>query len=226
MSKIKFGGSGPGVQTQDGCSVEFYRLLKPMDEPELIAQHAPKNGSILELGCSVGRITHPLVDLGYSVTAVDNSADMLAYVKGAKAVCSDIEILDLNHRYDAVLLMSHMINIPDKEIRLKLLETCQRHLKQSGLVVIQNHPFDLADRLKLGFISQSDGMETFVDELDIDDSLITMTIRWEKNENTWTQRFTTRILSQAQIEENLGAVGLLFDKWLNRTETIFSAKLP
>ena len=57
---------------------------------------------------------HPLVDLGYSVTAVDNSADMLAYVKGAKAVCSDIEILDLNHRYDAVLLMSHMINIPDK----------------------------------------------------------------------------------------------------------------
>jgi len=50
------------------------------------------------LGCGVGRITHELIRSGLVVTAVDNSADMLEYVKGAEVVCSDIESLSLNKK--------------------------------------------------------------------------------------------------------------------------------
>jgi len=38
---------------------------------------AHPRGAILELGAGVGRITHPLLELSYRVTAVDNSPEML-----------------------------------------------------------------------------------------------------------------------------------------------------
>jgi SAM-dependent methyltransferase len=54
----------------------------------------PSGASILELGSGAGRVTHPLVELGYAVTAVDESAEMLARVRGARTVRSTIERLD------------------------------------------------------------------------------------------------------------------------------------
>lgn len=80
---IRFPGSGPGPQTLDGCSAEFWKLLPAGAEPSLIASTVPSGGSILELGAGVGRVTYPLLELGYRVTAVDNSSEMLAEISGA-----------------------------------------------------------------------------------------------------------------------------------------------
>lgn len=52
-------GTGPGVITPDGCAVDFYALLPPMGEPEIIAAAAPPGASILELGCGTGRLLGP-----------------------------------------------------------------------------------------------------------------------------------------------------------------------
>ena len=43
--------------TNDGCAVEFYALLPPMGEPEIVHAAVPAGASILELGCGTGRIT-------------------------------------------------------------------------------------------------------------------------------------------------------------------------
>ncbi len=223
MSKIQFEGTGPGAQTKDGCSVEFYRLLKPQDEPELISSLVPKNSSILELGCGVGRVTHPLIEMGFSVTAVDNSKEMLTYVKEAKTVCADIESLKLMEKFDAVLLMSHMINFPNDLTRQKLLKTCKSHLKPSGVVIIQCHPKDLSEKLRLGFVGRTDKVDTFIDGLEIDDTVIEMTIRWVIEDKVWTQSFETEILNQSEIETTLQSSGLQFSRWLNNSETIFAA---
>ena len=99
---IRFRGSGPGPQTLDGCSVEFWKLLPAGAEPSLIASAVPPRGCILELGAGVGRITHPLLELGYRVTAVDNSSEMLAEIRGATTVLSNIEDLALSTLFDAV----------------------------------------------------------------------------------------------------------------------------
>src|SRR6266853_910948 len=107
---IRFAGSGPGPQTLDGCSVEFWKLLLAGTEPSLIASVVPPGGSILELGAGVGRVTHALVKLGYSVTAVDNSPEMLAEIEGATKVLSDIEDLELDRSFDAVVLGSFLIH--------------------------------------------------------------------------------------------------------------------
>jgi SAM-dependent methyltransferase len=73
------------VITPDGCSVELYALLPPMGEPEVVHAAVPAGASILELGAGAGRVTHRLVALGHPVVAVDESAEMLARVRGAEA---------------------------------------------------------------------------------------------------------------------------------------------
>jgi SAM-dependent methyltransferase len=74
---IRFRGSGPGAESLDGCSVELWKLFPAGVEPSLIASAVPPRRSILELGARVGRIIHPLLALGYRVTAIDNSSEML-----------------------------------------------------------------------------------------------------------------------------------------------------
>jgi SAM-dependent methyltransferase len=93
-------------------------------EPAIVHAATGPGASILELGCGAGRVTHPLVALGHPVVAVDESADMLAHVRGAETVCARIEDLALGRRFDLVLLASHLIN-SDPPTRAAFLAACR-----------------------------------------------------------------------------------------------------
>jgi len=99
-------GTGPGTITPDGCAVQPYPRLPAGNEPDVIAAAVSAGARILELGCGVGRVTHPLLERGFTVTAVDESQEMLDRVHGARAVRSPIEDLELAEEFDAVLLAS------------------------------------------------------------------------------------------------------------------------
>ncbi|HUG20964.1 class I SAM-dependent methyltransferase [Piscinibacter sp.] len=108
-----FSGSGPGIQARDGCSVELYRRLPYMGEIDHLRPLLQAESSALELGCGTGRITRVLLELDLKVTAVDNSAEMLAWVPNpAVAVHANIEELRLEARFDTVLLASCLVNHP------------------------------------------------------------------------------------------------------------------
>jgi SAM-dependent methyltransferase len=129
--------------TPDGSPVEVYRRLPPLGEPELIAAAVQPGSELLELGCGAGRVTHPLVSFGYRVTAVDESAAMLAHVRGAATVRADVRALDLGRRFDAVLLASHFVNVPDEDERSALLGVCARHVTAEGWVLVECYPPEL-----------------------------------------------------------------------------------
>ncbi|GAB2955973.1 hypothetical protein GCM10027075_64660 [Streptomyces heilongjiangensis] len=103
-------GTGPGAITPDGCAVEVYARLPVGEKPEVIAAAVPAGATLLELGSGVGRMTHPLIERGSTVTAVDESAEMLERVRGARTICSPIEEPDLGERFDAVLLASFLVH--------------------------------------------------------------------------------------------------------------------
>jgi SAM-dependent methyltransferase len=213
---IRFSGSGPGPQTLDGCSVEFWKLLPAGVEPSLIASTVPPKGSILELGAGVGRITHPLVELGYRVTAVDNSSEMLAEIRGATTVLSDIEDLTLGTSFDAVVLGSFLIHAPGPGARAALLEVCKRHAKPSGVVLIQHYRDGWLASAIPGFIGEKDGIKTFVDDAAQDGRLVRMTLRSEAASGTWTQSFTAETLSQSELDDALTNAGLSFERHLDQ----------
>jgi len=204
-------GRGPGVITPDGCSVEVYAALPVGREPEIIHAAAPEGGSILELGCGVGRVTHSLVALGHPVTAVDESPQMLARVRGAATVCSPIEALALPRRFDAVVLASHLVNVPDDNLLATFLACCARHVAADGCVVIERFPErwfgDVTEN-----VTERDGIAFRLRDVSRPGpDLVAATVEYRIGEREWSQSFVTRRLDDARLRDRLRDVGLRFE---------------
>jgi SAM-dependent methyltransferase len=207
-------GAGPGVITPDGCSVELYALLPPMGEPEVVHGAIPAGASVLELGAGAGRVTHPLVELGHPVVAVDESAEMLAHVRGAGTVRARIQELDLGRRFDAVLLASHLVNTDDDELRRGFLEACRRHVADGGCVLVQRHEpawFDTATENE-----RVVGEVTFRlrDLRRPGPGRLAATVEYQLGERVWAQWFTARRLDDAELATVLAEAGLAVDAYL------------
>jgi 2-polyprenyl-3-methyl-5-hydroxy-6-metoxy-1,4-benzoquinol methylase len=215
VSTIRFRGSGPGPQALDGCSVELYKLLSAGSEPALIGAAVSTGASILELGAGVGRITHPLVALGYNVTAVDNSAAMLAEIRGASTVLCDIEALALKTAFDAVVLGSFLIHAPAPGTRAALLQTCRRHTHPSGVVLVQHYSGEWPANAAPGYLGEKDDIKIFVDEVQHEGRLVHTTLRYVAASGTWTHSFATELLSLARIQAALAAADLTFERHLD-----------
>ena len=207
-------GTGPGVITPDGCAVELYRLLPPMGEPEIVHAAIPAHADILELGAGAGRVTHALVALGHPVVAVDESAEMLACIRGAETVLAKIQRLRLDRRFDAVLLASQLVNVPDRALRRRFLETCRAHVRGQGWVLVQRHEpawFDEAAEEE-----RTTGEITFRlrDLRRPAPGLLAATAEYQAGQRVWTQTFTAERLDDQALAAALAEAGLAVDAYL------------
>jgi SAM-dependent methyltransferase len=218
-------GTGPGVITPDGCAVEFYARLPAGREPGVIHEAAGDGAAILELGCGTGRVTHPLVDLGHEVTAVDESPEMLARVHGAQTVLARIQDLDLGGRgFDAVVLGSHLFNVPDDELLGAWLAACRRHVADGGSVLIERHRPSWLATVADGEGITDDGM--IVRTRDVrrpGPGLVAMTIEYAYGDQVWTQSFTTREVTDVSLHRVLDQAGLTFAGYLTDDRSWFRA---
>jgi SAM-dependent methyltransferase len=194
--------------------VELYARLRAGDEPDVIASQAPAGASILELGCGAGRVTHPLVERGFAVTAVDESEEMLALVHGARTVHSSIEDLDLGERFDVVLLGSFLVNTGDLTVRSGLLATCLRHVAEGGVVLIQREAENFYDK-----IPREQPMRDGVGRMRIASEEIEPGVRANRvdyffPDAQWSQFFRTRHLPDAAFEQALAEAGLALSAYL------------
>ncbi|MGP3959358.1 class I SAM-dependent methyltransferase [Nonomuraea sp. 3N208] len=214
-------GTGPGPITPDGSSVEFYSVLKPGGEPEIVAQVTPPGGSVLELGSGVGRVTHPLIERGFQVVAVDESPEMLARVRDAETVLARVEELRLDRRFDTVMMASQLVNTVDDAVRHALLGTCARHVKPGGAVLIQWMPAEAHDRWHVG-MGRVDGDVTItmaaVEEVSPGVHHATMRYRYGEDK-LWTQSFSSKRLTDDDLAADLAAVGLRLERFLTEDRT-------
>ncbi|MEU9067088.1 class I SAM-dependent methyltransferase [Streptomyces sp. NPDC048109] len=207
-------GTGPGAITPDGCAVELYSRLPAGAEPDIIAAAVPEGARILELGSGVGRMTHPLLERGFTVTAVDESAEMLERVRGARTVCSPIEDLDLGERFDVVMLASFLVHAGDVEVRRGLLRTCARHVADDGCVLIQREGADYHSNLPRERVDPSGFTVRILSADPVGDGVNSVRAEYEFPDAVWTQTFRARPLTREQFEEALGEAGLAVDRYL------------
>jgi len=207
-------GTGPGAITPDGCSVELYSLLPPMGEPEVVQAAVPAHASILELGAGAGRVTHRLVELGHPVVAVDESAEMLARIRGAETVVARIQELRLGRRFEVVLLGSFLVNTADRELRRRFLAACREHVRDDGCVLVQRHEPAWFEAAAEG--TRTTGGITFrLRDLERPGpGLVAATVEYQVGERVWTQSFTAERLDDELLEAALGEVGLVVDAYL------------
>jgi SAM-dependent methyltransferase len=207
-------GTGPGVITPDGCAVDFYARMTAMGEPEIVHGAIPPGSSVLELGCGTGRITHPLVALGHTVVAVDESPDMLAHVRDTEKVCARIEDLALGRRFGVVLLVSHLINTDDTALRSAFLAACRDHVAGDGCVIIQQHAPGWfasaadAENVRDGMIFRARDVSRPRPDL------ISATMEYLDGNRVWTQTFTARRLDDAVLQAVPDGAGLRLDRYL------------
>ncbi|MEU1474980.1 class I SAM-dependent methyltransferase [Streptomyces sp. NPDC005760] len=207
-------GTGPGPITPDGCAVELYSRLPVGAEPEIIAGAVPAGARVLELGCGVGRMTHPLLERGFTVTAVDESAEMLERVRGARTICAPIEDLDLGETFDVVLLASFLVHNADLEVRRGMLRACARHVAPGGCVLIQREGEDYHSDLPRVRVDPSGFTVRIVSSEPVAEGVNSVHAEYEFPDASWTQTFRVRPLTQGQFEEALEEAGLRVDRYL------------
>ncbi|MGY0487172.1 class I SAM-dependent methyltransferase [Streptomyces sp. WG-D5] len=208
-------GTGPGAITPDGCAVELYARLAPEGEPEVVAGAVPAGARLLELGCGVGRVTHPLVERGFTVTAVDESDRMLERVHGARTVCAAIEGLDLGETFDAVLLGSILVHTGDAAVREGMLATCRRHVADDGCVLIQREWQGAHENLPRE-VTKPGGLtiRKLYSEPVGDDGVRSVKVEYEFPDAVWTQTYRARPLTHEEFEQALARAGLRIDRLL------------
>lgn len=207
-------GTGSGAITPDGCAVELYARLPVGDEPEVIASVAPAGARILELGCGVGRMTHPLIERGFTVTAVDESAQMLERVRGARTIHASIEELDLGEPFDVVLLAFFLVHTGDPEVRRGMLAACLRHLADDGFVLIQREGEDYHTNVPRERVDPRGFTVRIASTEQVGDGVNSVFAEYFFPDGEWTQTFRSRPMTKEQFEEALAEAGLTVDRYL------------
>jgi SAM-dependent methyltransferase len=214
---MMFGGSGPGEQALDGCSVELYRRLPYLGELDFLPGRVPSGASILELGCGVGRLTKVLLSLGLRVTAVDNSAGMLAHCPdGATLIKGDIETLRLERTFDAVLLASCLINIPFERTRDAFLRTARCHLETNGLLLFERQSAAWLNDLVAGWTSNIGEIVVTVEEAVRDGDQLAICLAYKHGGSAWRHRFAHAVLNDEDVNQCLKAAGFREATWIDQ----------
>lgn len=112
---------------------------------DLARHHAT---DILELMCGTGRVTMPLLQAGYAVTAIDNSPELLAVLRqkvtatGLQATVLQEDVMDfaLGRVFKLIILpFNAFAELQTPAAQLKALQTIRRHLDPGGVFVCTLH---------------------------------------------------------------------------------------
>lgn len=205
----------------DGSPVGLYANLAPLGEQDLIHAAVPEGCAILELGCGAGRITHELVALGHGVTAVDNSPEMLAHVRGAETVLADIETLDLDRRFPVVLLASNFLNAPDDDELAALLAACARHVAPGGQVLLERTPPEWQPRE--GPVDAG-GVRMTLREIVREGNFVSAVMEYEFQSERWTHAYRSKLISDDEVDTALAHAGLRRVRWLDEPRAWLEAQ--
>ncbi|SOJ57375.1 hypothetical protein MSIMFB_04854 [Mycobacterium simulans] len=204
---------GASAVTNDGTMVESLRRLPATGQVELIRDLIEPNCYLLDLGAGIGRLANPLAELGYQVTAVDDSAELLAEIRHARRVCARIEELRLPEKFDAVLLASSLINYPGNDLRRGVLATVAHHLKPTGKAIIQwRSPLWFTSLEQDGSSRWTNGPLMRIANIHTDpDGLVNGDVTFEFDGQTWCQPFRLERMTSAELRDELDCVGLQLD---------------
>lgn len=197
----------------DGSPVAVYLAMPPHDALELVADQVPPGGSVLDLGCGVGRLANALAATGSSVTGVDAHPGMVAHLSPAVvAVHADIVGLDLRRVFDVVVLASHLVNHPTSAPAF--LSTCRRHVAADGCVLVERfHPalLDVPDHQQ----GEVDGVGIRHEVHHRAGDRFRASAHYTVDHRTWTQPYEAVLLDDGAIADLLRHAGLTIVDWLD-----------
>jgi SAM-dependent methyltransferase len=207
---------GAGQVAPDGSPVELYLRLDGRREADLIDPVLPRCATVLDLGCGVGRVGVELVARGHRVTGVDDSAEMLSHAagRGIEVVQAGLVGLDLGRRFDAVLLLSHLVNEADPEVRAAFWAAAADHVEVGGQVVVERHRPDWV-RGAAPDVRDRDGIEIELHDVVHRGDQLEARVTYRIDGRSYTQSFVAIALDDAAFAAEAASHGLTFLRWLD-----------
>jgi SAM-dependent methyltransferase len=219
--------------TYTGLHATRYDLIyadKPYaDEARFIDRLLPKRGTLLDVACGTGRHAIEFAGLGYEVTGVDYSVELLerARENAAQAgveiqfLLQDMRTLDLGERFDVVTCLFDSIGYPltDEGI-VGALTRIHEHLEPDGTLAVEFLHAPMLRRtspVKVGRWDTPDGRKLLrISETELDLPRRVMTVFYELLEldpntcgyRTFTERQANRFFSPEEMRELLAAADL------------------
>lgn len=127
-------------------------------EEKPIAERFLRKGTVLDVGCGTGRESFALEKMGFKITAIDVSGNMVAIakkiVKSHNVAFKKIDILDYKGKqFDNIIFFNNIFEqIPTKEGRLKSLEKSYNLLKKGGIFVLTTHSIFVSGKYGIDYI--------------------------------------------------------------------------
>lgn len=93
------------------------------------------SGSILDLGSGSGNITEPFLDVGYTVTLVDNDEKILSDAKAGNIIIHcNIEDFSFNEMYDGIFIVNVLPFLNDKIKTKNIINHAYNVLRYNGFL--------------------------------------------------------------------------------------------
>ncbi len=113
----------------------FLPVVLPILE-NLVLSKLPQNARILDLCCGTGQMAQQLKTLGYKVTGIDGSPEMLSYARenapGVEFLQADARSFQLPHKFNAVVSVFDSLNHIMTLKELKLVFGCVYDALRNG----------------------------------------------------------------------------------------------
>jgi SAM-dependent methyltransferase len=216
------------VNTYRALHAAHYDLIyagKPYaEEARFVAGRLPARGRLLDLACGTGRHAAEFAKLGWEVTGVDYSPDLLERARAnapeARFIEADMRELDLGEAFDAVTCLFDSIGYPltDDGV-ISALSAARRHLAPHGVLAVEylHAPAMLssADPLKVRRWQADEGRLIRVSETRLDAAACVMHVDYElielRGDGTFDEAGETqsnRFFTASEFRALLGEAGL------------------
>lgn len=147
-----------------------------------------------------GRIAQALAELGFSP---DPCRQLVVDTDGSMEALGGV---DLGARFDAVVLGSHLINLPDADAHAAFLAIARRHLAPGGTLLVEHHPLDWAETAAEVRPTPGGSSLGMVD-VRRDPPFVSAVSVYDVGGGVVRQPFTARVLSGAELAAALSAAG-------------------
>jgi hypothetical protein len=185
------------------------RRLRPIGEPPGLRPIGPTGVATLEGTSGAGRIVHALATAGVRCDPLTQ------VVLPADITVANSARLDLGRRFETVVLGSHLVNLPDEERRSALLDLAARHVVAGGTVVAEHHPVDWAETA--ADEEPTPGAALGMVEVRREPPYVSAVSVFDVGGRVERQPFTARVLSEAELVDELWRAGLHSPRRLTAT---------
>jgi hypothetical protein len=185
------------------------RRRRPVGEPEDLQPAATRGASTLRGPAGAGRVLRSLRELGLRFPTVIQS------VHDLETTPDDLQALDVGRLFVAVVLGSHLVNVPDPALRGAFLDAARRHLVGDCDVLVEHHPIDWATTADE--VSATTGASLGMTDIQRDPPFVSAVSVYEVDGREVRQPFTARVLSEAELAAELDASGLFVRSRLSPT---------